>query len=906
MRCPSCARELPDDSRFCSGCGSPLLTAAATLTQVPRAAADVTPSGAPDNLSEPPPARFVPGTVLSGRYRIVAQVGRGGMGEVYRAEDMRLGQTVALKFLPEMRGRDPDALARLHREVRIARQISHPNVCRVFDIGDTEGIPFLTMEFVDGEDLSSLLTRIGRLPPDKAIQLAKQLCAGLAEAHSFGVLHRDLKPANIMLDGRGNARITDFGLAITAGEARGEDAWAGTPAYMSPEQLSGEAPTVQSDIYALGLVLYELFTGKEAYPGVSVDEIRQQRQKGAPPKISGFVKGLDPEIERSILRCLEKDPRSRPRTVLHIAAALPGGDPLSAAIAAGETPSPEMVAAAADQPLVPVGRLWLIVGVIVTGLVAVAVMVRDGTMIGLAPLDKSPAIMADRAREVASQFGYPAPPADRAGWYEVDEEYVRDRAAGAKPTESKRQIWLSEPGAWRFVYRQSPKPLATLDPIVQVNRFDPPNDLPGMLTVILDAHGRPLRFSAVPADREEDPTPAAFDWASVLSSMGLKDAASASPAVIPRGTFDSVSAWSGTLGEDRVHVVAAAYRGRPTYYEVYRGQTFRTRESAPEPGQEKTTTWPEPITYLSVVAVAFFLARRNMRAGRVDRKGAVKLAAFVFAVVLLQRVFMTHFVANAAQLRAAIVYGTGVALSTSLAMVYLSYLALEPYFRRRWPRMMISWSRVLAGRFSDARVGADLVTGIAAGVVIAVGALLPFVLATWLNLAGQIPFFNRKGYNMVESVTTTALRGFGGSLLNLLSMVSFGVVIAMLLASVLLLARLLLRRDPLAALALGFVAFGVFYKIFATSGIMTVIGVSCATLLAVSAVLVLFRFGLLALSVSLFVGSLILETFLPLDFSRWYVWSPVLTLAVLAALVGHGFRAALAGRPLFGRDVLVD
>src|SRR5512135_3896690 len=122
------------------------------------------------------------------------------------------------------------------------------------------------MEFVDGEDLASLMKRIGRLQPDKAIQLAQQLCAGLAEAHSFGILHRDLKPANIMLDGRGNVRLTDFGLAITAREARGEDAWAGTPAYMSPEQLSGQKPTVQSDIYALGLVLYELFTGEQAFP----------------------------------------------------------------------------------------------------------------------------------------------------------------------------------------------------------------------------------------------------------------------------------------------------------------------------------------------------------------------------------------------------------------------------------------------------------------------------------------------------------------------------------------------------------------------------------------------------------------------------------------------------------------
>src|SRR5512135_2400447 len=193
MRCPSCAKELPDDSRFCSGCGSSIQDATATtLPDESAADAVASPAAAPAQISASAQARFVPGTVLAGRYRIVAQVGRGGMGEVYRADDLRLGQTVALKFLPVLRGRNPEDLAQLHREVRIARQISHPNVCRVFDIGDSDGVPFLTMEFIDGEDLGSLMKRIGRLQPDKAIQLAQQLCAGLAEAHSFGVLHRDL------------------------------------------------------------------------------------------------------------------------------------------------------------------------------------------------------------------------------------------------------------------------------------------------------------------------------------------------------------------------------------------------------------------------------------------------------------------------------------------------------------------------------------------------------------------------------------------------------------------------------------------------------------------------------------------------------------------------------------------
>ena len=163
---------------------------------------------------------FTPGTVLAERYRIIGLLGRGGMGEVYRADDLKLGQPVALKFLPRHLASDKDRLERFYAEVRIARQVSHPNVCRVYDIGEIDGQQFLSMEYVDGEDLASLLKRIGRLPPDKALEISRELCAGLAAAHDRGVLHRDLKPANVMIDGRGRARITDFGLAVAAERGR--------------------------------------------------------------------------------------------------------------------------------------------------------------------------------------------------------------------------------------------------------------------------------------------------------------------------------------------------------------------------------------------------------------------------------------------------------------------------------------------------------------------------------------------------------------------------------------------------------------------------------------------------------------------------------------------------------------
>jgi serine/threonine-protein kinase len=218
--------------------------------------------------------------MLANRYRIVGLLGRGGMGEVYRADDLKLGQPVALKFLPAPLERDQARLDRFLNEVKTGLKVSHPNVCRVHDIGEVDGQHYLSMEYIDGEDLASLLRRIERLPRTKAVQIARQLCAGLAAAHEQGVLHRDLKPANVMIDGRGKAKITDFGLASLAEAIEGDEVRAGTPQYMSPEQHAGREVTVRSDIYSLGLVLYELFTGKRAFDAATPADIKKLQEAG--------------------------------------------------------------------------------------------------------------------------------------------------------------------------------------------------------------------------------------------------------------------------------------------------------------------------------------------------------------------------------------------------------------------------------------------------------------------------------------------------------------------------------------------------------------------------------------------------------------------------------------------------
>ena len=304
-------------------------------------------------------ARFIPGTVLAKRYRIIGLLGRGGMGEVYRADDLKLGQPVALKFLPAAVERDRGRLDRFLNEVKVALRVTHPNVCRVYDVGEVDGAStgsrqvhhFISMEYVDGEDLASLLRRIGRLPRDKAVQIARQLCAGLAAAHEQGIVHRDMKPANVMIDGRGRGKITDFGLASWAVSIAAGDRGAGTPLYMAPEQLAGEEISLRSDLYSLGLVLYELFTGKRAFEAATPAELLRLEQESSPKSPSSHVEGLDPAVERAILRCLAREPRDRPGSALAVAASLPGGDPLAAALAAGETPSPEMVAAFRGRPV---------------------------------------------------------------------------------------------------------------------------------------------------------------------------------------------------------------------------------------------------------------------------------------------------------------------------------------------------------------------------------------------------------------------------------------------------------------------------------------------------------------------------------------------------------------------------
>jgi eukaryotic-like serine/threonine-protein kinase len=260
----------------------------------------------------PPPDFFAPGMVFASRYRMVTRIGRGGMGDVWRADDLVLETPVALKLIFST---DPDARGRILNEVRLARRITHPAVCRVFDFGEADGRVFFTMELVRGEDLATLIKRVGRLPSEKVIDIARQLCAGLGAAHAQGVLHRDLKPANVLIDDEGRVRITDFGIAITRSES-GHHTLIGTPGYMAPEQLEpGARLSERTDIYALGLVLYELVTGRHPF--------QRAETAGPPVRPALLVPDVNPQLEEAILKALSRDPRSRPGSAGAMTSGLP-------------------------------------------------------------------------------------------------------------------------------------------------------------------------------------------------------------------------------------------------------------------------------------------------------------------------------------------------------------------------------------------------------------------------------------------------------------------------------------------------------------------------------------------------------------------------------------------------------
>ena len=892
LLCPRCASDLPPTAKYCPACGT---------SCDPRTAVTAD-WGTPANsavrssrtfLDSPAldEGRFIPGQILAERYRIVALLGKGGMGEVYRADDLRLGQPVAMKFLPEAVALDGAAQARFHREVRLARQVSHPNVCRVFDIGEAAGLPFLTMEYVDGEDLASLLKRIGRLPQDKAVDISRQLCAGLAAAHEAGVLHRDLKPANVMLDRRGKVRITDFGLAGLAGVGERETS-AGTPAYMAPEQLAGEPATVQSDIYALGLVLYELFTGKPAFEAATLAELVQQHQSSTPRSPTQLVQDLDPMVERVILRCLEADPSRRPPTALQVAAALPGGDPLAAALAAGETPSPEMVAAAGGEGVLAPKTAWslFLATLVVVGMIIA--LARYSTDIGLAPPRKSLGALEARAQDIIEKAGYTDAIADHGSWLERNYDFLLYKAKHLPGASGRRALPNPEQGVLEYLFRQSPQPMIPENPMFRLQAFDPPDEVSGMATVVLDSNGRLLGFLAVPPQVEQappSPTIAEPDWTRMLADTGL-DTASLKvmdPTWLPPLGFDRRFGWRGFYPEDpttEIQISAASYRGKPVYFHVIGPWTHPWRsEVQPRVKSRAVRDTTALLGGFVFLILAALFARKNIRLGRGDRRGGFRISAFAFGCNVAAALLLAHHVPDLGgewQIFALIV-SQGLFVAAS---VWLYYLAFEPFVRKQWPELLISWTRLLSGKFRDPLIGRDLLAGTLLGSITALGVHFSNALPAWINLAGEttVPA-NPLSLGPLQDVTGLLLAFLLAGLVPAAFSITF---------------TLFLTRSLLRSYWASVILTTVLLLILNLGGENFLLETPFAILTTAIIMFTLLRFGILATAGVVFVSNLLTSFPITIDVSKWYAPNSLVMFAVLLALLIYGLRTALGKRPL--------
>ena len=803
------------------------------------------------------------------------------------------------------------ARARLRNEVRQARQISHANVCRVYDIGEANRELYLSMEYVDGEDLAALLKRIGRLSIDKGIEIARKLCAGLAAAHAKGVLHRDFKPANIMIDGQGEVRIMDFGLAAVAENIDPADVRSGTPAYMSPEQLAGREATRQSDIYALGLVLYELFTGKPPFATHDLQELLRMREGTPATTPSTLIPEITPRLERAVLSCLEPDAKLRPSSALEVSASLPGGDPLAEALAAGETPSPDLVAAAGPTEGLAPRRALLLTMTIVALATAIVFVTPRVHMLLMVPLANSPETLTVRARDAVRALGYDAQPTHTAtgfetdfGYYAADHAHELRAVPGGSRYEAWRSILGKVPSPLTFWYRQSPDlliPRQSAGPVRRVTLQDPPIVDAGMIVAVVDLEGHLQKFTAVPADGTVD-SASGPDWTVPFRLAGLDLQRFTSSGSTAAGDGTRVS-WTGSR-PDRpdlpIRVDAMAHGGRIAAFDVRYPWTSATVSTTASPSPPMLAT----VLGLLLIAATALSARYNVQRGRSDVRGAYRLAIGFGAIVLAIWALTTDTDAAAsfADLQSrALPYAAFAGLMSGLV-----YLGIEPWIRRYWPETMITWSRVLSGRWADPVVGRDVLVAIAWGLGCTLTMRLIGVLIMRLGDPPEPPtmIYSPMGLGVAKLLSVPVL------VADLLAHVAQGYASATAYFLGLFLFRAVLHRGWLAAMAcFGFsTTMTAAYLMSPASGyafgsMNPVVLLALLTIAGVISLIVSLRHGIFAAVMFTIVAMLTDGFLLTPHFGAWYGRSTLVGLVIVGALTVWALRTSLAGRPLLNVDL---
>ena len=639
----------------------------------------------------------------------------------------------------------------------------------------------------------------------------------------------------------------------------------GTPAYMAPEQLAGREVSVRSDIYALGLVLYEMFTGHRAF---------KTADRSAVPSTSSIVGDVDPLIERVIARCLEPDPAERPQSALAVARMLPGGDPLAEALAAGEMPSPELVANSGSAEGLRVPSAVACLAAVIAGIIALCWIDQRRYFVNQTPMEFPPEVMASKAREIAASLGYTQRPMDRAfGWF-IDLGYSDYASKQPDSAERMTHLGTNRPPVLYFWYREAPRYLVPAAGGA-VSLDDPPAAERGNLQMFLDSEERLLQFQAWPEKMPEGGKPtSAVDLQKLLAVAGFEPArmTAAEPAWVPPSAFDARAAWRGTEGFDTIRVEVATWQGRLVALE----RQLPWKVTASSNLLASAAVGGFFLLFLPLAAAA--MAWRNLRLGRGDKRGANRLAGFVLVCELTYQFCSSHHVPSGSEV-GVLIQALGDSLFPAVAF-WLVYIAFEPYLRRYAPNTLIGWSRLLGGRWRDPLVGGHLLAGVAIGLgVVVVIAQLPAVPNPDLILP-------------VDAIRSVAWLAGG---------VATGIGSALLLTWVWLLFRIPARRNWLAAVLMVGAAGAAFVPALGQAAL------SPAIVISVVAV-VIVRFGVLAAVAYYFtfycaeLGGAPWTT----SVSVWYAKTMLLGIAAILAVALYGFRTTLAGRPLWRDELQKD